>query len=280
MSKRNNHLQPNFYLKGFRSNPDEKNPKIWVYEKGKPFYDGKTEQLQNPKLLTTEKAARKRDFYSFEKEDGTKDYEKYENILRDDFEEPAKPVFEKIKGFEIINEEEKCIFGKYISSMVTRGEHGKEMSEYSMNLAKEHHIKEYSLLPQSILKEFENEISKLLESKEIFRESMISKAILIESYIVDMKWNFYLAPEDLKFFTSDNPVCYSFLDKKEGYLFFPVSSDVALYATWEKDKDINYEKVKKITVKKFREKITLIAIKEIYFSEKSEEIVNYINKRV
>jgi hypothetical protein len=93
MSKRNHHLQPNFYLKGFCSDPDEKNPKVWVYEKGKPFDDDKNQKLQNPKHLTTVKAARKRDFYAFVKEDGTKDYEKYENLLRDDFEEPAKPLY-------------------------------------------------------------------------------------------------------------------------------------------------------------------------------------------
>lgn len=279
MSKRNHHLQPNFYLKGFCSNPDEKNPKVWVYERDKPFYDGKTEQLQNPKHRTTEKVARKRDFYATVREDGTKDYEKYEDLLRDNFEEPAKPIIEKIKKFEAIDEDEKSVLARYVASMITRGEHGKFISEHSMELAIKQNFDANPNLPGSVLREAENQILKLKESGEIFKEQIISKALLIESYIVKMNWKFYTAPKNLEYFTSDNPVFSSQLSKEDGEVIFPVSSNVSLYCSRQKTQDRIYENASDYIVEKTRDIIARICISEVYFSQKREWLVKFINNR-
>lgn len=292
MSKRKHHLQPNFYLKGFLSNPDETNPKVWVYEKGKPFYDGKNEKFQNPKHRTTEKAVRKKDFYAFVKEDGTKDYEKYENLLRDNFEEPAKPVLEKIRRFEVINNEEKEIFSLYVSSMITRGEwakniHLKTVEEIASSMNEEY---------QKTLKKEENKtkineiITKSkegLKHGEFFPEYIIKTAENISTrFIKRMYWRFLIAPGNMPFLTSDNPVFYTKLYEKRSEVIFPISSKVMFSASWIdftnkywKRKENEFWQVNDGTVEQERRSIVSIALKEVFFSKKAEWLVKFINNR-
>lgn len=292
MSKRNHHIQPNFYLKGFRSNPNEENAKIWVYEKGKLFYDGKTEQLQNPKHITTQKAARKKDFYAFVKEDGTKDYEKYENLLRDKFEEPAKPVIEKLRNFEMINNKEKGIFFLYVASMITRSEWAKKLHLKAVDDIAFLHNAEY----QKVLKKEEhktkiNEIitkSKVdLKQGEFFLESVIKMAEKISSnFIKKMNWRFLIAPDNMPFLTSDKPVFYTKLDEKNSEIIFPVSSHIMFSASWIDFTNKFWQKTKNgfwlvndETVIAERTCIVSVAIKEVYFSKKVKWLVEFVNKR-
>ncbi len=120
---------------------------------------------------------------------------------------------------------------------------------------------------------------KLRENGEIFREQMISKALLIKSYVVNMTWKFYIAPENLEYFTSDNPVFSSQLSREEGEVIFPISSNLALYASWQKGKDRNYERVVDKVVERVRDIIARIAIKEVYSSQKREWLVKFVNNR-
>lgn len=309
MSKRNHHLQPNFYLKGFLSNPDEKNPKVWVYEKGKPFYDGKTEQLQNPKHFTTEKAARKKDFYAFENENGAKNYEKYENLLRDNFEEPAKPIIEKIKRFEEINKDDKKILFKYIASMVTRGNWWKNTSEQIYEMVEPETkagIEAVTLEIVKIAKEQGDErfsdASKVREifQKRIFGEtekrkrgeyektSMIQYAErFAKELLPDLYPRFLTAPIGMPFLTSDNPVCYTSFANVEVQLIFPISSKICFLATrknklddrkW-KNNGKGFWQIDDKTSESIRDFIVRKAINEVYYSKKAEWLVEFINKR-
>lgn len=291
MSKRNHHLQPNFYLKGFCSDPDERNLKVWVYEKSKPFYNGKTEQLQNPKHLTTEKAARKKDFYAFVKEDGTKDYEKYENILWIEFEEPAKPVIEKIRRFEEIDDDEKMVLSKYIASMITRGDWWREIYMNHVLPSSEMELENWSpneFSDKEIKEAKEFVKGQNIRSKEkLHKESIIRKAEDGSSRLVKMEWRFLVPPDNLNFFTSDKPVVYFDLHKTEGQLIFPISSSLALSMTHKgytepedwRSLDKNYWKVNAKTVELIRNDIAVAAIKYVYFSEKREWLVGFINNR-
>jgi len=309
MSKRNNHLQPNFYLKGFRSNTDEKNPKVWVYEKGKPFYEGKTEQLQNPKHLTTEKAARKRGFYSFENEDGTKDYEKYENILRDDFEEPAKPVIEKIRQFEDIDKEEKEKLYNYVASMLMRGDYWKRIGEYAetvnqplvkldieqdvsqiVNIAKEQGDTRY-VNENKLTKLFTDYIEKETEKR---KRGEYEKSLMVrftekfrDEILLNLEFRFFISPKYMSFFTSDNPVCYTSFNEPMAQLVFPISSKVCLiiykqmYLTssnWQRKSD-QFWQIDDKTIETIRGFVTHRAIKEIYCSQKAQWLVKFINSR-
>lgn len=292
MPKRNHHLLPNFYLKGFRSDPDEKNPKVWVYEKGKQFYDGKTEQLQNPRHLTTEKAARIKDFYAFIKEDGTKEYEKYENLLRDIFEEPAKPIIEKLRQFENVDEEKKEIFSLYVASMITRGiwaknTHLKTVEELTSSMNEEY---------QKTLKKEENKnkireiISKSkegLKHGEFFPQYIITSSKKVSKVIEKMYWRFLIAPDNLPFLTSDRPVFYTKLDEERSEIMFPISSKVMFSASWIdftnkywKKRENNFWQVNEAIVIEERKCIVSHAIKEVYFSRKAKWLVSFVNNRI
>lgn len=309
MSKRRHHLQPRFYLKGFVSDQDKESPKVWVYEKGKPFYDGKTEQLQNPRHLTITKAARKKDFYAFENQDGKKDYEKYENILRDDFEEPARPVLEKIIYQEEISQEEKKALLRYTASMVTRSNWWKNISdqidkivepatkadiEYItdeiVKIAKEQNDTEFS--DASKLRAFfeKNVLEEVKKRKkgEYEKDAMIRYAERFTEVLETLQIQFLIAPANMLFLTSDNPVCYTSFDNREVHLFFPISSKICLFGSRINEKGFDRWRLIKRgiwqiddrTVEKIRGFLVSRAVTEIYYAKKSTWLVEYINKNV
>jgi Protein of unknown function (DUF4238) len=293
MSKRNHHKQPNFYLKGFKSS-DEGNPKVWVYEKGKPFYDGKTEQLQNPKHLTTEKAARTRDFYAFEKEDGTKDYDKYEDLLRDEFEEPAKPVIEKIRRFEEINESEKILLSKYVASMVTRGDWWANFLETNVNKTKEYMDEASSQTFEKPEYVFAKKgINKFVENFSIGEKKVKIIPDFAQQYlapsVMNLEWEFLVTSSNIEFLTSDNPVCFEFNINFKRFCFFLISSKICLYCfekpnfldskKWKKQNS-QFSEVDDKTVEIIRDKVVKEAISEVYCSQKREWLVKFINNRI
>ncbi len=309
-AKRNHHKQPNFYLKGFKSS-DEGNPKVWVYEKGKPFYDGKTEQLQNPKHLTTEKAARTRDFYAFENEDGTKEYDKYEDWLMKEFEQPADSVIEKIRRFQKISEAEMQIFLRYVAAMNLRGDWWNNKRKY-LDLDLEREVKNYVKTLSNVedQKEWLETMKKALKANECgeFGKETIIQGIedLSGFYFQRLKWRgFLISNKDISFPTSDNPVISTSFHKENPSLFFPVSSDICFFgmglehasqitfsvkndskdtstlnlSKWQSyDKEFWLIDVKSAeTIRKF---IVCSSLKEVYHSQKAEWLVRFISNRI
>jgi hypothetical protein len=286
MAKRNHHLQPKFYLKGFSANPDEKNPKIWIYEKGKSFNEDKKQQLQNPKHRNTEKAARKRDYYTFVKDDETKEYEKYENILRDEFEEPAKPIFEKLRQFKMIDSNEKKIFSKYVASMAARGDWTRSIFKRTL----ENWIKDYDKksLKTTIKKDVViAKVTNQVNEKEFKNKEMLVAIENLSQFFQQMNWRFLLAPIHLPFLTNDNPVCFSNLNSEKSELLFPLSSRITLLASWSnlmtEDLRTTSESFLEISdneVESIRKRLVSVAIKEVYYSQKREWLVKFINNRL
>lgn len=293
--KRNHHIIPKFYLKGFRSNPLEDNPKIWVYEKNqsKSFFDGKNEKLQNPKHLTTEKVARRRDFYAFQEKDGSKNYQKYEDILEQDFEKPNNTVLDKIRSFQIIEDEDKEKFSRYITSMIMRGRSGQriffqsKMELREQNLEK---LKKQNLSEAETKRKQEEFVTK--QEKEAKGEREIKRKIEIaEKYadhICSLNWYFFLAPTPYKFIASDRPVLYNKLLDLETWLLFPISSDVCLLAmktpyikhrNW-KDKGNGYWEIDDSNFENLREILVYSAVIELYFCKKVKWLVDFINNKL
>ena len=292
MPKRNHHTEPNFYLKGFHSDSDEGNPKIWVYEKGKPFYEGKTEQLQNPKHRTTKVTAVERDVYSFTKEDGAKDYEKYENLLRDNFEEPAKPMLEKLRRFEMIDDGEKKVFSRYITSMKMRGNFGKQLF-YNVS----HRIlidEQNNLRSQGIdEKEIEKISIESVENRKKEKDGERDKKRMIElsdksDFVCRLNWIFLLAPNSYEFMTSDNPVYWEELNSQRARLLFPIASKICLLATSQpypkhkswKVRENGFVEIDSAAIEGIREKIVREARFKVYFSRKAEWLVRFVNSRL
>jgi Protein of unknown function (DUF4238) len=196
--KHRNHIQPKFYLKGFAaesSNPYQRVPDIWVYKKGEPYVRG-----QNPYLDSINNVGYGEDFYAFQDSDGKTDFNKYENLLMKNFEQPANPVIEKIRKFEEIDENEKIILSNYIASMILRGEWWRDKQQESkdrqINLTKEK-FNEYEKIV--------DERAKTLWGQDFDLKDMISRIGDLSDKILKMNWRF-LVTKSLPFLTSDNPV--------------------------------------------------------------------------
>jgi hypothetical protein len=78
----------------------------------------------------------------------------------------------------------------------------------------------------------------------------------------------------------------------ESEVVFPISSEVTISLSWQPSIDVNigakfwkqisenYWTVDDKTVELCRNLICLIALKEIYYSQKAEWLVNFINNRI
>jgi hypothetical protein len=115
--KRNHHVTPKLYLKGFVIKTGE--PYIWVYERGRPYNPGDDEIANNPYKDSIKNAGVERDFYADPKEDGTQDFETFENKL-ELLEKPADSTFQKLRARQGINDDEKLTFATYIILMYRR----------------------------------------------------------------------------------------------------------------------------------------------------------------
>ncbi len=289
--KHRHHKQPQFYLKGFAaksSNRYQKTPDIWVYKKGEEFVAGK-----NPSLESVKEVGYGEDFYAFENKDGMKDYDKYEDLLRDDFEEPAKTVIEKIRRFEKIDENEKILLSRYVASMMTRGNYGKHVLFQVRQRELKKHRQKLTLEGYSEI-EIKKACEELIVSHNIEIKGESDKRVMIESAnklansIYSLSWCFFLPPNNRVFMTTDIPVLWDYLKTQQSWLLFPISFNVCLYASFEictKQNNWNEEKkgfwrIDDITFERIREKIVRGAFKEIYCSQKAEWLVKFINNRI
>jgi hypothetical protein len=291
--KHRHHKQPQFFLKGFAAvgNSYQKKPDIWVYKKGEDYKDG-----VNPSLESVNDTGYGEDFYAYIKDDGSKDFNKYENLLMKEFEQPAQPALEKIRRLEEINEDERELFIKYVASMKVRGDWWKNVSdkiikESSAKTKREFLDKYKNKIPRESKQEEIDEIVdkrvERLENNEFHNENMIKAANDVASIIRKMNWRLLIAPKNMPYLTSDNPVYYFELDTIDSELLFPVSSNITLSLSWKtikkatiwKWRSKNIWDVNDTTVSLIRHHICSIAINEVYFSEKRKWLVDFINRR-
>ena len=286
--KHRHHKQPQAFLNGFAltpSNPYQKALDIYVYKKGEEYRDG-----INPSLESVKDAGYSLDFYAFTKDDGNKDFNTYENILMKDFEQPAQFIFEKVRRFEEISDEERKIFLRYAASMVTRGDWWRKVSERSLENASAELKKE--LLGKSagndeaIRQLIEEETSRKRQSKS-FNEGIIESAEKLLTIISKMNWRFIVTHPLYPFLTSDNPVFFQNFDSIDSELIFPVSSTIALSLSWKpafrekgwRRRGKSYWDVDYKVVARTRKLICSIAINEVYFSQNRKWLVGLVNKQ-
>jgi hypothetical protein len=294
-TKHNHHVLPKLYLKGFVIKKDE--PFIWVYQRGQQYnpgsdqYNHHDKNRKNPYLDTTTNAGAELDFFADPQKDGDVDFDTFENVL-ESLEKPANTIFQKLRAHQPITFEEKCIFSRYIILMQTRVWAGREQ------------IKE--LLPKTIAdskpsKEFFQKTNSpdTLELKAQWKEKAEElgslpdyhinlhnriAAIAPDSFRVQalqrMTWTFYVAPDSRAFLTGDNPVFIpknNGLGKNNSELSFPISTDVALIASWDKRRKEGFEEAQSQIVKEINHR-TVGQASTIYFSQNQDWVVTMLNK--
>ncbi|MCH7759021.1 DUF4238 domain-containing protein [Patescibacteria group bacterium] len=175
-------------------------------------------------------------------------------------------VNSKIKKKIIITKWEKILLSIYISTLLNRVRNNregfrnffKELVEWGENITdKEKRI--LKAVPPSKGKTYSlKEIRDILENfNSDFAVGSMDASLKVSSIIYNMKWRFLVAPKDLVFISSDNPVNlrrpeaekkYGFnalgarlgLKYKDIQLTFPLTPEIILLAGWKNSDDLKY----------------------------------------
>lgn len=297
MAKKRHHYLPQFYLKGF-IDPNNK-PFIWVYEKGNP------DVIRND---TAKNIAFQNHYYSFVNLEGNKDSETIENFLSH-IEGLAAPVFKKIKNQCRLNEEEKVVFAHFLALTMSRVPNYRENAERVMaDLLKKNFMASALNTEQfkASVKRFERETGDKIDIPiEEFQKyaldgeygikvnpqmslRVIPLAAQFAPIFYKMNWTFFIATDDYKFVTSDNPLfgydpTYDPWSLDDGGLLnenievtFPVSPDLAFLGTW---KNIEaYVKANNEQVKVITRRTVASASRFVFSSQKTDGLNRLVQK--
>lgn len=231
------------------------------------------------------------DFYADSQSDGSVDFDVFENVL-ESLEKPANAIYEKIRAYQPITNEEKSTFSRYIILTQTRVWAGREQVKGLLpkTISDSKPSREFFQKANSPdtpeLRAKWKEKSEELGSRPDYHKKIHNEitAIAPDSFRVQaleqMTWTFYVAPNSRSFFTGDNPVFIpknNGLGKNNSELSFPISTDVALIASWDKSRKEGFEEAKSQIVKEINHR-TVSQSSQIYFSQNQEWIVTMLNK--
>ena len=288
--KRNHHVVPALYLKGFVEKPGE--PFIWMYTKGRCYSPGKHTQKNCPAYTSIRIAGVERDFYTDSQPGVPPDSETYENLL-ERLEKPADAIFQKIRSHQNITQDDKLIFSKYIVQMMKRTEETRSWVEDHMPKYLAAYYDDPNLTEMIEGNDVNEKRSKLIAildrmkaDPNMSRGTHLRTLTLIEQAqsikaINQMTWCFWVASGDQAFLTGDNPV-FIFkqlgLAKPESELNFPISSNVALWGSNRRDLRSGYFPAEARLVKEFNRRTAKNATRHVYASCCEEWILNLLNK--
>ncbi|MDB5033798.1 MAG: hypothetical protein JWQ98_1039 [Chlorobi bacterium] len=254
--KRNHHFIPRLYLRGFTE--PESPSMLWVYEHGRTYAPGIGRLTSNPYYNSISKAGMEQDHYAFRRDDGTMDYETFENALEKK-EKSADRLIEKIRGFLPLNEEEKLVLAQYMIMMHKRvpkraeeaqgdwpevvEERAKVWTE-SFNEARRIRQAEGN---ENALQNLDKLRMRVEEQFNLYREgmtdglrlaAMLRGMPMTQMAIASMRWQYFKAPHGTFFVTNNNPV-FRFkslgLSNLQPEITFPISSSVAIVGSWYLD---------------------------------------------
>jgi hypothetical protein len=286
--RRNHHILPRLYLKGFCIKDEE--PFIWVYKRGQPYNPGNGKITHNPYRESTKLAGVERDFYADPKETGRKDFDAIELEL-EALEKPSNPIIQKIRAHQSITKEEKRAFSVYTILMHRRVKIGREMIKGLVaNLT---YVPTEDLFKQTHLPDNADTRAKAEAIVERLKEQPgydvqahnRVTATAWDSFLIEvlekMTWNFYIAQPPHAFLTNDNPVYISKalgLQKNCSELCFPISSDVALVASWNRALKEGFTEAPPQFVKEINRRTIMGADSHIYFCENPDWVVKMLAK--
>lgn len=269
------HYVPQYYLEGFTL-PGSNS--LWAYEKrtGQKFYT----QIKNIANITK--------FYPSE----------VEQYLANRIEGPANKIIDKIRSRHQINEDDKKILAKYMVVMwkrVPRGiERMKEMTPEIAQEISEEYNRELNIIasknPEKIelIERRKEEIQAILDRytedppKEIWLDTIPpERTPRIVAATRAMTWTFLTFDEGVAFLTCDNPLFFFTgigVGKPESEITFPISSNIALWATWRKDLPQDYIETNSQAVKEINRRTVANASKYVFSGCDEHWIEPFIKK--
>jgi len=295
--KKRHHYIPKFYLEGFIE--AHHRPYLWVYEKG------------NARIIKATPAdiAVEKHYFSFFTLSGEKDSDTLENAMAE-IERDSAPVFKKIVQEQSLSKKDRAYFATFLTFMMVRVPNFRKNIE---NAAGEL-MKRVAIVCASnregfeaMMKRFEKDTGKKIDMPvEQVRKSILngkydikadpqfSLAIALSNVreltniFFRMKWAFIKATEEYEFLTGDNPLFYCDPTRDRNSLYgvgllnknvevtFPISKDLALFASW-KGKEV-YIQAKNKMVKDINRRTVLAALRFVFSSERSDGINKLVQR--
>jgi len=271
------HYIPQYYLKGF-CYPQEPSYS-YVYEKGKDTcFRAPIKTIANEKLRWPEEV---------------------ETYLAEKIEAPANPILNKIRNHQQLTNEDKDILSSYMVVMLQRVDEGfKRKQELAPSIIEdtfnhlnkiileliERHPEKKSNLEKSLadLQELKPKYEKEMP-KELWYYGITPDTPLQVRFIMrDMTWNFFTTNKWHPFLTCDNPVFffkYNGIGSPDSEITFPISSTVALWATWNRKIAEGYIPAREPLVREINRRTTDNATRWVYGSIKENWVVSLINKK-
>jgi len=269
------HYVPRYYLKGF-SQDDGK--RICVYDKNE--WRCFTTQVKS--------IANETDFYSPE----------VEEYLANSIEAPANDVLKKIRDRTGISTDDKQVLSAYMTCMIKRVPKGRErLNDLAPGTAEKVATKVDEILNMAAGKQPERfefiqkrraEIQQIIDKyakeppKEIWLINMPpEKSPRVLAALSRMTWRFLTFDEHPAFLTSDNPVFYFTsmgIGKPESEVTFPISSHIALWATWRLDLKEGYFQTSPQVVKELNRRTSSVATRYVFHSVYEEWVLPLLSK--
>ena len=271
------HYIPQYYLEGFSDLPISSN--VWVYEKGSSRI-----------FKTTIKTV------ANENKRWTQSVEAY---LANKVEAPANPVLDKIRNRQPIIQSDKEVLSAYMVVMLKRVPRGLQRTKANapkvlnqifaslnseiLKIIKEHPSK-YSILEgrlqelPSLKSKYENEFPLELWYNNLTPDNTPRLLALLPA----MTWIFLTAEKRQPFLTNDNPVFFFEslgVGRPESEITFPISSTIALWATWRKNLVEGYATAKYAVIREINKRTASAATKYVYYSIAAPWVVSLINKK-
>ena len=271
------HYLPKYCLDGFTDSPTSSN--IWVYEKG-------SNQIFKRPIKTV----------ASENKRWPKSTEKY---LANQVEEPANPVLDKIRNRQPITQGDKDVLSAYMVVMLQRVPRGLErtkanapavLGQIFADLNKEilrlieENPSEKDVLQKrlqelpSLKSKYENEFPM-----EVWYDALTPDSLpRLRAILPAMRWVFLTSDKRQPFLTNDNPVFFFEslgIGKPESEITFPISSTVALWATWRTNLVEGYTAAKDTIVREINRRTASAATRYVYYSKEAQWVVSLINKR-
>lgn len=271
------HYIPQYYLKGFTYSPASSN--IWVYEKGRSSIVRRA-----IKAVANENKRWPQNI---------------EDYLANKVEAPTNFVLDKIRNRQPITQGDKGVLSTYMVVMLNRVPRGiertratfpKVMNEVFANVENEilelikEHPSKCSILERrlqelpSLKSKYENEFPMELWYKNLTPDSLPRVLAILPA----MTWIFLTSEKKHPFLTNDNPVFFFEglgMGRPESEITFPISSTIALWATWRKNLVEGYIAAKDAVIREINRRTASAATKYVYYSIQAPWVVSLINKK-
>ena len=270
------HYLPQYYLRGF--SPDF-GQLIWVYDKKKVS-----------KICTQIKSVgNETKLYS----------DDLETHLANEIEAPANVVLDKIRSYELLTQIEKETLSRYLFILWKRvPEARKRFYSHVPSVLPEVERDVHSKIDQLVSEKPEladlgekrkMEVSTVLEGfintppKDIWHRAIAADANpgAVTKALSEMMWLFMCGEGRGSFLTCDNPVFF-FSDigigNADSELTFPISSDIALFATRRKDLEEGYFSASKAIVNEVNRRTAFNSSRFVYSHQDKEWIIKFVTK--